>query len=362
MKHTRADSDPQAKPAARRIPLQRLIELRFPHFQGLVTGMSSNLSTRGMFIQSEHPKRAGTLFTFQFRIEDWSPIQGTARVVWSRPRAEGPDRPAGMGVEFVDLDAQSRRMIAWLVERHVQAGGQPFNIRGAPSRVSKILDELADMDAPTATRGVSPVRSEPKGPPRARDQGSKAPGGAATSRRRAVMIATVVLVAALSAYSFWVDSRAGSRHLHRGGSETKARVDAPAATPESGRSDRAPPSLSPAPRLPAESVDVWIQRWASAWESLDVDQVLVLYSPDFRPEGGLSRQQWETRIERTMNEAEFLRVSISALEISLTDSENATASFYRTFRSNTSTETGRVILELEVTGDGWRILRERVSS
>lgn len=179
------------------------------------------------------------------------------------------------------------------------------------------------------------------------------------SRSRALMIATIVVVAALSAYLIWVDTRAGSRRLRRGKTEIEARVETPAAAPAIERRDPAAASPSPVPRAPSEAVDVLVQRWASAWESRDVGQLLALYSPDFLPEGGLSRRQWETRIEQAMNESEFIRVSISALEISLTDSEAASASFYRTLRSSASTESGRVTLELEVTGDGWRILRER---
>ena len=84
---------------ARRVPIERKIELRFPNFEGLITRMSANLSTSGMFIQSDTPRSPGTEFDFSIRIEEWSPIQGTAQVVWTRSQTESPERPAGMGVK-----------------------------------------------------------------------------------------------------------------------------------------------------------------------------------------------------------------------------------------------------------------------
>ena len=125
------------EPEARRVPIQRDVDLRFPNFEGLVTGVSANLSTTGMFIRSHDPPAAGAEFTFALRIEEWSPIQGRAKVVWARPVSEGPERPAGMGVRFLDVDAQSRRMIRWLVDKHVEGGGKPFDLQTVPAGASK---------------------------------------------------------------------------------------------------------------------------------------------------------------------------------------------------------------------------------
>jgi len=364
MTDKRGEPGQQSEPAARRIPIQRQIELRFPHFQGLVTGMSSNLSTRGMFIQSENPESSGTEFTFQFRIEDWSPVQGTARVVWNRPRTEGPNRPAGMGVEFIDVDAQSRRMIHWLVERDVQAGGKPFDIGAAPS-ATRILSELAEMDTTTATQGSFTAAPEASSSPGARDRESQSLGKLGwgdPGRGRIVLGGSIVIVAALSAYLLWVDSHPGSRRLRRGKATTEADVATPSASIATERPNTSAHSTSPAPRLPTEAVTAVVQNWASAWESLQARQLLALYCPDFEPDGDRTRQQWEAEIEREMSESDFIRVAISALEISLTSAEVATASFYRSFRSNRVDESGRVILELEATDGGWKIHRERGST
>lgn len=364
MTDKRGEPGQESEPTARRIPIQRQIELRFPHFQGLVTGMSSNLSSRGMFIQSDNPESFGTEFTFQLRIEDWSPIQGTARVVWTRPRAEGPDRPAGMGVEFVDVDAQSRRMIHWLVERHVQGGGRPFDIGTSPTGAARLLTELAEMDSATATRGASLAVAETARSPGARGDESNLLSRldrAKPGRSRIVLGVAIVIVAILSAYLLWVNSRPGSRPLRRGRAIAEADgAAASASTPgeRQGTSDR---STTSARQPSIEAITAVVQNWASAWESRQARQLLALYCPDFEPQGDRTRQQWSAEIERKMHESDFIRVAVSGLEISLTDSESATASFYRSFRSNEVDASGRVILELEATDEGWKIHHEQGS-
>ena len=87
---------------ALRAPIEQEMDLKFSNFELLVTAVSANISTAGMFILSPEPAPVGTTLSFRFRIEDWSPIQGTARVVWNRGRDEASDRPAGMGVAFVE--------------------------------------------------------------------------------------------------------------------------------------------------------------------------------------------------------------------------------------------------------------------
>ena len=81
------------EPIAERVPIERKIDLSFPNFEDLVTGVSANLSTTGMFIRSDSPESAGTEFGFALRIEEWSPIQGTAKVIWIRPETEGRPEP-----------------------------------------------------------------------------------------------------------------------------------------------------------------------------------------------------------------------------------------------------------------------------
>jgi uncharacterized protein (TIGR02266 family) len=68
------------------------------------TGLTRNVSRGGLFVESETPLAVGTVLTFTLRI-DTVPSDADVRgiVRWVRPEDHG-DLPAGMGIQFVDLD------------------------------------------------------------------------------------------------------------------------------------------------------------------------------------------------------------------------------------------------------------------
>jgi uncharacterized protein (TIGR02266 family) len=86
-----------------------LVRLRLHDLDEFMRVYSSDVSVGGMFIRGLEPPPVGTTVYLQFRLDDGSRlIEGLARVVHVNP----PDHPApGMGVEFVDLDPDSRRLI-----------------------------------------------------------------------------------------------------------------------------------------------------------------------------------------------------------------------------------------------------------
>lgn len=78
---------------------------------------SHDVSRGGMFIKTPQPFPPGTLLKFEVRIaEDRKVMQGVGRVVWKRDLAAADaERPAGMGVKFIKLDDDSRRLIDQLL-------------------------------------------------------------------------------------------------------------------------------------------------------------------------------------------------------------------------------------------------------
>jgi uncharacterized protein (TIGR02266 family) len=78
---------------------------------------SHDVSRGGMFIKTPQPFPPGTLLKFEVRIaEDLKVMQGVGRVVWKRDASAGDiERPAGMGVKFIKLDDESRRLIDQLL-------------------------------------------------------------------------------------------------------------------------------------------------------------------------------------------------------------------------------------------------------
>jgi uncharacterized protein (TIGR02266 family) len=123
------DSQPKVDLERQRVPLERKISLKFKEFRGFITEYSDNLSLGGMFIRTTSPKPAGTIFDFELSLtDDFKLVQGIGEVVWVRDQDAGPERPAGMGVRFLDLSPESRKLIERIVDEHVEHGGTPFEL------------------------------------------------------------------------------------------------------------------------------------------------------------------------------------------------------------------------------------------
>jgi len=318
---------------AKRVSIEQEMELKFPNFELLVTAMSANISTAGMFILSSEPAPVGTTLSFRFRIEDWNPIQGTARVVWNRGRDEASDRPAGMGVAFVDVDAQSRRTIRYLVDKHLETGGEPFDLGHAP-------DMSSDFGADRLSAATS------------------SPGPVPYSNRLLWFVGALLMVGVVSV-GLWYQ---GTRPPVYEGEPTRAvmkrgqtGVSEPvAASPTDEDSDASLPGR----RQAEEAIQGLVKEWSEAWESGQPDELLSFYAPDFEPAGSETRAQWEARLKREMSNTSFIRVAISALEISAPTASEGRASFYQSIRSDQRDETVKTTLEVVRTNGGWKILRQ----
>ena len=319
---------------AKRAAIEQEMELKFPNFELLVTAMSANISTSGMFIQSPEPAPVGTTLSFRFRIEDWSPIQGTAQVIWDRDHDEATDRPAGMGVKFVDVDAQSRRMIRYLVDKHLEAGGEPFEL-GSPTE-----DVVGpDLEAP----------STPHSSPRDRVEGT-----------RLLWAVGALLMAGVLAIGLWFQSTRPTaeeeeppRALVEGGE-----TGAPSPIEVSPTDQPPEADTGPMNRQAEEAIERLVQDWAAAWESRASNEVLSHYAADFEPAGRETRAQWEARLKREMRDASFIRVAVSALEISAPTATAGQASFYLSIRTDQRDETGTTSFEVARSDDGWKITQQ----
>jgi uncharacterized protein (TIGR02266 family) len=112
---------------------------------------SHDVSRGGMFIKTPSPFPPGTLLKFEVKIAaEQRVMQGVGRVVWKREAAESSEvRPAGMGVKFIKIDDESRRVIDQLVtargdgQSHFEQGadgpGMPVEspARAAPPKVEQ---------------------------------------------------------------------------------------------------------------------------------------------------------------------------------------------------------------------------------
>ncbi|MGH7857235.1 MAG: PilZ domain-containing protein, partial [Candidatus Binatia bacterium] len=107
------DSDYPDFHRSTRMPLDAVVRL---HFEGTVAyqnGFAANVSATGMYVKHPDPPPVGTRLVFELVLgEERKPVQGAGVVAWSREKYEGPGRPAGIGIQFTEIDALSRQHIA----------------------------------------------------------------------------------------------------------------------------------------------------------------------------------------------------------------------------------------------------------
>ncbi len=132
---------------ATRVPLAHRIQLKFDRFTGFINEYLSNLSPGGIFIRTDTPEPPGQLLDFEFRLGDgYELIRGRGEVVWARERPDGPERPPGMGVRFIELSPGSKDLIYKIVDDYTAHGGKPFDLTPPAA--------LADPPVPAAAPGA----------------------------------------------------------------------------------------------------------------------------------------------------------------------------------------------------------------
>ena len=113
---------------AKRIPVDSQVVLKFDHFGGFFIDYAANLSLKGIFIKTDDPKPAGSIFIFEIWLGDERRlVHGIGEVVWVRRSEEGINRPAGMGIRYLKLDEESRQVIHRIIEEQLAKGGEVFD-------------------------------------------------------------------------------------------------------------------------------------------------------------------------------------------------------------------------------------------
>jgi hypothetical protein len=113
-----------------------------------------------MFIQTKAPSPPGTVLDFAFGLGDgFEIIRGKGEVVWNRAEDDGPERPAGMGIRFLDLSEGSKELIYRMVDQYVAEGGKPFDLKegagGSPEGDLLFPQAAAPPPPPAADSGPS---------------------------------------------------------------------------------------------------------------------------------------------------------------------------------------------------------------
>jgi type IV pilus assembly protein PilZ len=103
------------KPERRRTDrIELIVRVDYKTVDELFSEFARNINEGGMFVETETPPEPGSAVALQFRIPgSKEPIAVMGRVV--RSTTGDRDEPPGMGIEFENLDAQSRELINQLV-------------------------------------------------------------------------------------------------------------------------------------------------------------------------------------------------------------------------------------------------------
>lgn len=97
-----------------RADLRILVQFRFTTFEDFLAEYSLDVSVGGIFLRTDAPRPEGSMVYLQFALRDGHKlIEGLGKVVRVNP--PGGPRPAGMGLEFVNLDEDSRALIEEIV-------------------------------------------------------------------------------------------------------------------------------------------------------------------------------------------------------------------------------------------------------
>lgn len=99
-----------------RAPLAVKVKYSTPEGK-LFDGLTGGIGGGGLFIESSQPLAPGTDLTIEFALPDrpWEKHKARAKVAWVRNKPERFLLFPGMGVQFTEIDAKSRRELVDLV-------------------------------------------------------------------------------------------------------------------------------------------------------------------------------------------------------------------------------------------------------
>lgn len=101
----------------RRLAPRALVALPvgYEHSGRVVSAETLDINEGGMFIKTPSPADVGDLVLLRFALPGGPRWECSARVLWTRRPEDDHPYPQGMGVQFLDLQAEARAAIAALV-------------------------------------------------------------------------------------------------------------------------------------------------------------------------------------------------------------------------------------------------------
>jgi len=101
------------------------IRLRYASFDAFIDKFAPNVTRGGVFIASRTPLPMGSTFAFEIQLAGGEvALAGDGKVTWVKPfDPAAPQKPHGMGVQFLRLDNPSRELLNKILSRKAAPGG-----------------------------------------------------------------------------------------------------------------------------------------------------------------------------------------------------------------------------------------------
>ncbi len=115
-----------------------------------------------------------------------------------------------------------------------------------------------------------------------------------------------------------------------------------------------------APASPEAQVLAALNTWAKVWQARDEEAYLAAYAASFRPDGGLSRAEWEKRRRLLLGLARNIEVKIDGPALELVGEDKAQVSFRQFYRSESYQDAVIKQLKFVRVDNLWLIEEERV--
>lgn len=109
-----------------------------------------------------------------------------------------------------------------------------------------------------------------------------------------------------------------------------------------------------------EQILAAVNAWAQAWRVRDEDAYIAAYAPSFRPQGGLSRAEWEKRRRLLLGLSRNIDLKLDSVSTELQGDKKALVTFNQFYRSDTYEDAVIKQLKFALINDRWLIEEEKV--
>lgn len=108
-----------------------------------------------------------------------------------------------------------------------------------------------------------------------------------------------------------------------------------------------------------KEIEILLQAWSAAWSAQAVDIYLSFYHQQYLPANNVSKDTWEKSRQLRLKKPNWIKVSLSDIEIKTQSDNQATVIFRQTYRSNSFRDVSFKKMVLHNTDNGWQIFREK---